>query len=142
MKITRLETFSTRYLGFVRLTAEDGSQGWGQVSPYHADITALVFHRQVAPWALGADVFDIDGIADHIRDVGQPAATIGERIPLGADGGVGPGEGPVPPDVVERPRVGLVPIRGVAAEAPVVGRDQPAEHRLRDAHPQPSRSKP
>jgi len=59
MKITMIETFSTPFVGFVRVTAEDGAQGWGQVSTYNADITALVLHRQVAPYALGADAFDI-----------------------------------------------------------------------------------
>jgi L-alanine-DL-glutamate epimerase-like enolase superfamily enzyme len=66
MKIRSLETFSTPDVGFVRVTAEDGSQGWGQVSPYNADITVEVFHRQVAPWALGADALDIDGLVTAI----------------------------------------------------------------------------
>jgi len=48
------------------VTAQDGTQGWGQVSPYHADITALVLHRQVAPWALGQDAHDIDRLIDII----------------------------------------------------------------------------
>ena len=48
------------------MTAQDGTQGWGQVSPYHADITALVLHRQVAPWALGQDAHDIDRLIDII----------------------------------------------------------------------------
>jgi len=39
LKITRLETFTNRYVGFVRVTAEDGAEGWGQVSNYNADIT-------------------------------------------------------------------------------------------------------
>ena len=60
MKITRLETFSTREVGFVRVTTEEGKQGWGQFAPYNADITALVFHRQVARWALNEDALDID----------------------------------------------------------------------------------
>ena len=59
MPIRRIETFSTRYVGFVRVTADDGDEGWGQVSTYNADITALVLHRQVAPWALGHDEHDI-----------------------------------------------------------------------------------
>jgi len=59
MKIKQIETFSNQFVGFVRVTAEDGAQGWGQVSTYNADITALVLHRQVAPYALGADTFDI-----------------------------------------------------------------------------------
>ncbi|MDA4846570.1 mandelate racemase/muconate lactonizing enzyme family protein [Hoeflea poritis] len=66
MKIKRLETFSNEYVGFVRLTAEDGSSGWGQVSTYNADITAQVFHRQVAPWALGEDALHIDALMDRI----------------------------------------------------------------------------
>lgn len=53
MKIQRIETFCDPFVGFVRVTTEDGSQGWGQVSTYHADLTAQIVHRQVAPWALG-----------------------------------------------------------------------------------------
>ena len=56
MKIRTLETFCTREVGLTRVTTDDGAQGWGQVSTYHADISATVFHRQVAPWALGRDV--------------------------------------------------------------------------------------
>ena len=66
MKITKLETFTTRDVGFVRATAEDGSQGWGQVSTYQADITCEIFHRQVAPHALGTDALDF---ADTIRRI-------------------------------------------------------------------------
>ena len=53
MKIRKLETFCNEFVGFVRVTTDDGRQGWGQVSPYNADITSLVLHRQVAPWSLG-----------------------------------------------------------------------------------------
>lgn len=66
MKIRSIETFCTPFVGFVRVTADTGAQGWGQVSPYNADITALVLHRQVAPWALGRDAFDIAGLIDDI----------------------------------------------------------------------------
>ncbi len=66
MKIVRLETFTNQYVGFVRATAEDGSQGWGQVSTYHSDITCEVFHRQVAPYALGTDALDF---ADTIQRI-------------------------------------------------------------------------
>lgn len=58
MKITRLETFGTPDLAFVRVTTETGAQGWGQVSSYLADITVEVFHRQIAPHALGTDATD------------------------------------------------------------------------------------
>jgi L-alanine-DL-glutamate epimerase-like enolase superfamily enzyme len=68
MKIKSLETFSTPNVAFVRVTAEDGMQGWGQVSPYNADITAQVFHRQVARWAIGADSGDIAALTDSIPE--------------------------------------------------------------------------
>ncbi len=58
MKIVKLETFTTPFVGFVRATAETGAIGWGQVSTYHADITCTVFHRQIAPHALGTDALD------------------------------------------------------------------------------------
>jgi L-alanine-DL-glutamate epimerase-like enolase superfamily enzyme len=60
MKLVRLETFSTEFVAFVRATAEDGSIGWGQMSTYHADITTHVFHRQIAPHALGRDALDFE----------------------------------------------------------------------------------
>lgn len=66
MKITRLETFTTRNISLVRLTTDDGAQGWGQMSTFNADISAAVFHRQVAPHALGADPQLLDSLLDHI----------------------------------------------------------------------------
>lgn len=60
MKIRKIETFTDTFVCFVRVTADDGSEGWGQVAPYNADITAAVLHRQVAPYALGQDAYDID----------------------------------------------------------------------------------
>ena len=68
MKITRLETFCDRFVGFVRVTAEDGVQGWGQMSPYNADISAVVMHRQVAPWSLGRKADDIEGLVAAIPE--------------------------------------------------------------------------
>ncbi|MCC0014858.1 MAG: mandelate racemase/muconate lactonizing enzyme family protein [Rhodobiaceae bacterium] len=68
MKLKTIETFASEYVCFVRATAADGSQGWGQVAPYFADITAQVLHRQVAPHALGMDCFDIDAMLDIVRD--------------------------------------------------------------------------
>src|SRR6185437_1064062 len=66
MKIRSIETFCSEFVGFVRVTAEDGSEGWGQVSPYNADITAQIVHRQIAPWALGTDALDIAGLVDRV----------------------------------------------------------------------------
>lgn len=42
MKITLIETYSTEFIGLVKVTADSGKCGWGQVAPYHADIAALV----------------------------------------------------------------------------------------------------
>ena len=68
VKIKRLETFCTQYVGFVRVTVDDGSQGWGQVSTYNADITFEIFHRQVAKWSLGADALDINALVTLIPE--------------------------------------------------------------------------
>jgi L-alanine-DL-glutamate epimerase-like enolase superfamily enzyme len=66
MRIKSIETFCTEFVGFVRVTTDDGAQGWGQVSPYNADITSLIVHRQVAPWSLGQDALDIARLIDLI----------------------------------------------------------------------------
>jgi L-alanine-DL-glutamate epimerase-like enolase superfamily enzyme len=68
MRITSIETFSTRDLGLVRVTTEDGASGWGQVAPYHADITAQIVHRQIAPHALGESAVDPEHLIDLIAD--------------------------------------------------------------------------
>lgn len=67
-KITRLETFATADVGFVRATMEDGATGWGQVSTYHSDITCQILHRQVAPWVLGKDATDLDDLLDLVTE--------------------------------------------------------------------------
>ncbi len=67
-RITRLETFCDEFVCFVRATADDGAIGWGQTSTYNADITAQIFHRQVAPWALGAGTADILGLVQRIEE--------------------------------------------------------------------------
>ena len=38
-RIRRIETFCTPLIGFVRVTAEDNSTDWGQVSTYSSDLT-------------------------------------------------------------------------------------------------------
>jgi L-alanine-DL-glutamate epimerase-like enolase superfamily enzyme len=68
MKITRLETFTTRNISLVRLTTDDGAQGWGQMSTFNADISATVFHRQIAPHALGTDPQLLDSLLDTILE--------------------------------------------------------------------------
>jgi L-alanine-DL-glutamate epimerase-like enolase superfamily enzyme len=68
MKITKLETFCTPAVGFVRVTTDTGAEGWGQVSTYNADITCEIFHRQVARWALGADALNIEELVRTIPE--------------------------------------------------------------------------
>ena len=68
MHIHKLETFCNEFVGFVRLTTDSGATGWGQISTYNADITATVFHRQIAPWSLGADALDIQTLVDTIPE--------------------------------------------------------------------------
>lgn len=65
-RITAIETFCTPLIGFVRVRAEDGSTGWGQVSTYNSDLTCEILHRQVAPWALGRGM---DALEDVIAEI-------------------------------------------------------------------------
>jgi L-alanine-DL-glutamate epimerase-like enolase superfamily enzyme len=67
-RLVKLETFSTEFVCFVRATAEDGATGWGQTSTYNADITARIFHRQIAPHALGQPCEDILALVQRIEE--------------------------------------------------------------------------
>lgn len=67
-KLQKIESFCNEFVGFTRITMEDGSTGWGQVSTYHADITCQVMHRQVAPWMLGQDLTDLDDVLDRVTE--------------------------------------------------------------------------
>lgn len=66
LRISQIETFCTPLIGFVRVTAEDGSTGWGQVSPYNSDLTCEILHRQVAPWALGRSMNALEDVIVEI----------------------------------------------------------------------------
>jgi L-alanine-DL-glutamate epimerase-like enolase superfamily enzyme len=66
VRIKRIETFTTEFIGFVRITTIEGHQGIGQVSTYNSDITSTVLHRQVAPWVLGVEFDDIDALTDKV----------------------------------------------------------------------------
>ncbi|MGE3876759.1 MAG: mandelate racemase/muconate lactonizing enzyme family protein [Parvibaculaceae bacterium] len=68
MIIHKLETFTNEHVGFVRVTADTGDQGWGQVSTYNADITCEIFHRQVARHALGTDAIDFAPTLERINE--------------------------------------------------------------------------
>ena len=68
MKITKLETFGNEFITFTRVTTETGATGWGQLSTYNADITAQVFHRQVARHAIGTSVDAMEDTLDLIAE--------------------------------------------------------------------------
>lgn len=68
MKITAVESFGNEHVALVRVRTDAGVEGWGQVAPYHADITAHVLHRRVAPHALGRDALDVDALVDWIPE--------------------------------------------------------------------------
>jgi L-alanine-DL-glutamate epimerase-like enolase superfamily enzyme len=61
--VVRVETFVREPVGIVRLTTADGTTGTGQLAPFHADVAALVVHRQLARHVLGAEVVDVAAIA-------------------------------------------------------------------------------
>lgn len=65
-RIRRIETFCTPLIGFVRVTAEDGSTGWGQVATYNSDLSCEVLHRQVAPWVLGRGMGALEAMIDDL----------------------------------------------------------------------------
>jgi len=67
-KLKKVESWSNQFIGFVRITMEDGAQGWGQMSTYHSDITSLVLHRQVVPWLLNRDISDLDDVLDFVTE--------------------------------------------------------------------------
>ncbi len=68
MNIARIETFTRRQLCIVRVTTDDGAEGFGQTAPFNADITATVLHRQIAPHALGRDAGDLEGLSVRCID--------------------------------------------------------------------------
>ncbi len=67
LTIAKLETYSDEFVCFVKLTTDSGAVGWGQTSTYNADITAMIFHRQIARWALGCDALNITAVVDLIE---------------------------------------------------------------------------
>jgi len=67
-RIVGVETFFAEDIALVRVRSEDGHEGWGQVAPYHADITALVLHRQVAPHVLGQVDGDLTALGERVME--------------------------------------------------------------------------
>ncbi len=65
MKIQSIETFTRGHLSIVRVRTDDGAEGFGQMAPFNANISALVLHQQIARHALGADATDPGGLAER-----------------------------------------------------------------------------
>ena len=68
-KLEGLETFTHGNLSMVRVRAGDGAEGWGQMAPFNADISAQIFHRQIAPRALGARVVEPSDIGILVQEI-------------------------------------------------------------------------
>lgn len=66
MKIVAIETYTKNPVSVVRVTSDDGAQGYGQIAPYHANISQLVLHQQLAPLVLGVVIDDIGRFIDQI----------------------------------------------------------------------------
>lgn len=65
LTIHRIETFNRGgNLSFVKITADSGLEGIGQISTFDADISTEVLHRKIARYALGKDPADLDIIVD------------------------------------------------------------------------------
>jgi L-alanine-DL-glutamate epimerase-like enolase superfamily enzyme len=66
--ITSIETYSNQFVAVVKVVTDDGDEGWGQVAPYQADITAQVLHRHVAPHAIGQDETQLEELVAAIPE--------------------------------------------------------------------------
>lgn len=64
-RIRSIETFTREPLSIVRVRTDSGQEGYGQIAPYNAAISAMVMHRMVVWHALGRDPADLDAISDR-----------------------------------------------------------------------------
>ncbi len=64
-RIESIESFTQGPVSLVRVRADDGAEGYGQISTYDADISATILHRKIAPHALGKDPANLDAISDR-----------------------------------------------------------------------------
>jgi len=65
MQLKTIETFSGKFISFVRVTDIDGHQGWGMTAPFSANISALVLHQIAGEIAL-EPFEDFTTVADEI----------------------------------------------------------------------------
>ncbi len=67
-KIDRIESWVLGEYGFVRITTDQGQEGYGQLSSYDPQTTSTVLHWKVAPHVLGQDPSKIDLLVDRVID--------------------------------------------------------------------------
>ncbi len=68
LTITKVESWTNVQYSVVRVTTNDGHEGYGQFPAFETDITATVLHRQVAGHVLGGDPAQIDALVDRVID--------------------------------------------------------------------------
>ena len=64
-RVRSIETFTNGPISIVRVRSDSGAEGYGQIAPFNADISATVLHRQIAPHVLGKEPSDMDSIVDQ-----------------------------------------------------------------------------
>jgi len=66
VKIESIETWNRDdNLAVVRVRTDDGAEGWGQTSPYMAELSVAALHSLVAPFVLGRDPWDWEAVVDE-----------------------------------------------------------------------------
>ena len=68
MGIRRIETFTGEKACVVRVETDDGHEGYGQTATGGEEITVQVFHKLIAPYALGTDPDDVGAVVDGILE--------------------------------------------------------------------------
>lgn len=69
LKIKSIESFRQGNAVFVKVKADDGSEGFGQLAPYNTNITVSVLHEMIAQHALGKDPYEIASVTEHCIEV-------------------------------------------------------------------------
>ena len=67
-RIVRIESFANDVFTLVRVTTDDGREGFGQIASHDSAASVEVLHRRVAPQVLGQDAADMDAIVDRCID--------------------------------------------------------------------------
>jgi len=69
LTIQKIESFTDDYTTIVKVTASDGSVGFGQMAPYNNNITTQVLHQMVAHHFLGKDPYEASALADRAIEI-------------------------------------------------------------------------